>query len=106
MTISRGAVGRAIPRRTDATREASTEPSVAVTGNVCGSSPAAVSDGPAIIPILRGEGASIHSARSPALPGAIEILPFNHRSASSAIRSNKLTGSPPGFSTAMTSLLV
>ena len=51
------------------TREASTEPSVAVTGNLCGSIPAAVSDGPAIIPICRGEGASIHSVRSPARAG-------------------------------------
>src|SRR5271165_261416 len=106
MPISRGAVGRAIPRRTDTTREASTEPSVAVTGNVCGSSPAAVSDGPAIIPIFRGDGASIQSARSPMLPGEIEILPFNDRSATSSIRSNTVTGSLPGFSIGMASLLV
>ena len=87
MTSSRGAVGRAIPRRTDVIREVSTEPSVAVTGTVCGSIPAAVRDGPAIIPMLRGAGASIHSARSPALAGATEALPFRTRFASSAMRS-------------------
>src|SRR5947209_15424785 len=104
MIISQGVVGRAIPRRTDVTREASIEPSVAVTGDVCGSSPAAVSDGPAIIPICRGDGASIHSVRAPALSGAIEILPLSDRSAPSLTRSSNVTGSPPGFSTGMTSL--
>jgi len=81
-------------------------PSVAVTGNVLGASPAAASDGPAIIPIARGAGASIHSARSPVLTGAIAILPFSDRSAPSSTWSSNVAGSAPGFSTEMTILLV
>src|SRR5215510_7712462 len=92
-TNSRGALGRAIPRRTDATRDTSIEPSVAVTGNVPVSSPAAASDGPAIIPIARGDGASIHSARSPVLTGAIAILPFSDRPAPSSTWSSNVAGS-------------
>jgi hypothetical protein len=73
---------------------------------VRGSIPAALRDGPAIIPMPRGEGASIHSASSPALPGATVALPSSTRFAPSVMRSSNVAGSPPGFSTGMTSLLV
>jgi len=104
-TKCRGVVGRDIPRRTDATREASIEPFVAVTGNMPGASPAAVGDGPAIMPIVRGGGASIRIARSLALRGAIATLPFNARPGSLSTRSSKVSGSSPRLVTGMTSLL-
>ena len=83
------------------TCEGSTEPSVAVTGIV----PAATGAGPAIMPMERGEGASIQIARSPALCGAIATLPLKSRPDSLAIRSRTVTASASRFSTGMKSLL-
>ena len=81
-------------------------PSVAVTGNVPGSRPAAASEAPAIMPIELGGGAVSEIARLPALRGAIATLPVNERRASSSTRSCRVSGSSPGFSAGMISLLV
>jgi hypothetical protein len=81
-------------------------PSVAVTGNVPGSSPAAAGEGPAIMPIDRGGGAPIEITRLPALCGEIATLPVNDRLALSSTHSSKVSASLAGFSTGMTSRLV
>ena len=81
-------------------------PTVAVTGNVPGSRPAAASDGPAIMPIDRGGGAPIEITRFLALRGAIATLPVNDRLALSSTRNSNVSASSPGFSTGMRSLIV
>src|SRR5580704_5297953 len=106
MTRCRGAVGREIPSRTEATCDASTEPSVAVTGNNPGSRPPAARVGPAIMPIARGGGASLRMASSPMLCGAIATLPLSERSGSLATRTSNATTASPGLSIGLTSLLV
>ena len=88
------------------TYDASIEPRVAVTGNDFGWRPAAFSDGPPIIPIERGKGATIRTARSPALRGAIDTFPRKDWPATLSIRSINVSGSSPWFSMGMKSLVV
>ena len=101
-----GANGRDTPRLTNVTCEPSTEPSVAVTGNVSGSRPAAAGEGPAIMPIDRGGWALIEMTRLPELRGAIPTWPVIDRLISSSTRNSKVRASSPGFSTGMTSRLI
>src|SRR6516162_8506285 len=93
-----GANGRDTPRWTNVTCEPSTEPSVAVTGNVSGSRPAAAGEGPAIMPIDRGGWALIEMTRLPELRGAIPTWPVIDRLISSSTRNSKVRASSPGFS--------